>query len=363
LGAGTPRVTMTEVAREAGVSQTTVSLVLNSVESARLSAATRKHVREAAKRLGYRVTRRRDFVFDGAEGALAFVVDELSTDPWMALGLDGVREKAWERGMVVHTFVTGGDANLEQAILSKIAPPRFVGLIFGAINTRRIEMTKFPRDLPIVLLNCYLPDRRLSSVVPAEILGGYVATQRLVVAGHRRLGYIGGEPRMDASRDRLKGYRRALAEAGIPFDRTLVRDGNWEPSAGFERTRSLMAEDNPPTAIFCANDLMAFGCYQALAEMGRRIPQDVAVVGYDDRDIATFLHPPLTTVLLPHYEMGVEAVTCLFDRLGRPSSRASQIKVEGTLIERGSVDSAGPSAERPANLAQRDTDGHRTRSR
>ncbi len=159
-----------------------------------------------------------------------------------------------------------------------------------------------------MLLNCYVADRSIPSIVSGEVLGGRTATERLIRAGHRRVGLIEGEVWMDASRDRLKGYRQALAHNDIPYDPALVRPGNWEPCAGYEQTRHLMKLATPPTAIFYANDLMALGGYEALKELGLRIPADVAVVGYDDREIVQFLRPPLTTVLLPHFEMGTLAV-------------------------------------------------------
>lgn len=329
--------TMTEVALEAKVSQTTVSLVLNEVKGARFSAETRKRVLDAAERLNYRTSRRRRSFSPNAQGVIAFIVDEMSTDPWMAQAMDGLREKAWEHNLTIQTSATRGDGDVEEAVLRQLLSPQFVGLIYGTINTRRIEQPRLPRNIPTVLLNCYVADHALPSVVPAEVVGGQIATQRLIAAGHRRIGYINGEPWMDASRDRLKGYRRALANADIAFDPELVRDGNWEPSAGYEQARSLMALASPPTAIFCGNDLMALGCYEALKEMGLTIPADVAVIGYDDREIARYIHPPLTTVLLPHYQMGVEAAEYLIDAMGRPPSSPQQIKVEGQLVERQSV--------------------------
>jgi LacI family transcriptional regulator len=332
------RTTMTAVALEAGVSQTTVSLVLNEVSSARFSADTRRRVLEAAERLNYRTTRRRGTLRGGAtQGTIAFVVDEMSTDPWMALAMDGIREKAWERGIAVVSAATRGNSELEQAILRQILSEQAIGLIYGTINTRRIDPLSLPRAIPTVLLNCYLADHALPSVVPAEVIGGGAATQRLIAAGHRRIGYINGEPWMDASRDRLKGYRRALAGADIAFDAELVRNGNWEPSAGYEQTRLLMGLEVPPTAIFCGNDLMALGCYEALREMGLSIPEHVAVIGYDDREIARYMHPPLSTVLLPHHEIGVEAAEALFERIAQPAMRPAQIKVEGKLVDRRSV--------------------------
>ena len=191
--------------------------------------------------------------------------------------------------------------------------------------------------MPTVLLNCFVQDHSLASVVPGELLGGYVATLCLLRAGHRRIAHIHGQSWTDPARDRLSGYRRALAEHDILFDPALVRPGNWEPPTGYEHTAALMALPEPPTAIFVANDMMAVGCYDALKERGLRIPQDVSVVGYDDREIAQFMRPPLTTVVLPHYEMGVQAAATLIGGDLRPDGRQPQIKVECTLVERESV--------------------------
>ena len=179
-------------------------------------------------------------------------------------------------------------------------------------------------QLPTVLLNCHAANGSLASVVPGEVAGGHAATDVLIRAGHRRIGYINGEASMEASRHRLRGYRQALATADLPFDPDLVREGNWQPLSGYEATLALMALPSPPTAIFCANDLMAVGCYEALRELGLRIPEDVAVMGYDDREIAQHLHPPLSSVLLPHFEMGSIAAEILIDAAaGSPEPAAA----------------------------------------
>jgi LacI family transcriptional regulator len=329
---------MTDVARLAGVSQSSVSLVLNETQGARLSRETRERVFEAAEQLGYRLAKRGASPHAGAT-AIGFVVNEISTDPWTAVAMDGARDKAWEHGLTISAAVTRGDAEMEQAVLAQMMAQPLLGLIYGTIHTRRITPPPALYRIPTVLLNCYVADHSLPSVIPSEVAGGHTATARLVRAGHRRIGYINGEALMDACRDRLKGYRRALAAADLPFDPDLVRPGNWEPSAGYEQTYALMRLADPPTAIFCANDLMAVGCIDALKEIGRRVPEDVAVIGYDDREIAQFTHPPLTTVLLPHFEMGAEAAAYLIDYARRPPPQPPQIKVECPLIER---ESAGP---------------------
>jgi LacI family transcriptional regulator len=333
----TRRPTMTEVALAAGVSQTTVSLVLNRAAGARLSVETRHRVEEAARALGYQLERGGGLRASKADaGMIGFVVDELSTDPWMAIGLDGAREAAWKRGLTVSVAVTRGDPQMEKTIFKRMMSPSLVGWIYGTINTRRVHPYPVFYRKPLILLNCYVADQSLPSVVPAEVIGGHTAAQRLVDAGHRRIGFINGEPWMDASRDRLKGYRQALASADIPYDADLVRSGNWEPATGYAMTRELMALKRPPTAIFCANDLMAAGCYDALRELGLSIPADISVIGYDDREIARYLRPPLTSVVLPHFEMGAAAVEYLIDH-ANGLRRPWQLKIEGPLAERQSI--------------------------
>jgi LacI family transcriptional regulator len=329
---------MTDVATMAGVSQTTVSLVLNQVTGARLSQETVDRVREAAEQLGYRLVRRgadRRPLSDST--TLGLVVNELSTDPWMVLALDGAREKAWEYGLTLSAAVTRGDAEMERAVLSRLTAHSLYGLLYGTIHTQRIVPQPSFYRTPTVLLNCYNSDRSLPSVVPAEVQGGRTATRCLADAGHKRIAMIEGEALMDASRDRLRGYQQALAAHKIAFDPDLVRPGNWEPSAGYRQTIELMKLKTPPTAIFCANDLMALGCLEALAELGRRVPQDVSVVGYDDRSIARSTRPPLTTVLLPHFEMGAIAAELILGKKIRRGGPQPQIKVPCPLVERATV--------------------------
>jgi LacI family transcriptional regulator len=191
-----------------------------------------------------------------------------------------------------------------------------------------------------VLLNCYSDDRGFPSVVPGEVAGGHRATEALIEAGHQRIAIITGELWMDAARDRLKGYRQALATADIPYDPVLVREGNWQPSAGYDQTNALMNLPRPPTAIFCSNDRMAVGCYEALKERRLSIPGDVSVIGYDDEEVARHLSPQLTTLVLPHREMGRWAVERGLALVANRREKYPITKLECPLIERASI--AGP---------------------
>src|SRR5271165_4173994 len=162
------RPTMIDVANEARVSQTTVSLVLNHADGARLSAETRERVIKAAARLGYRPVSRGGPPAAASASSIGFVCDELSTDPWTAIGLDGVREKAWEQGLTLTVMATRGDADMEAAALAQLAAQPLVGLIYATINTRLTDPPAAPPRLPLVLLNCHVANGALTSVVPGE---------------------------------------------------------------------------------------------------------------------------------------------------------------------------------------------------
>lgn len=334
--------TMMDVAARAGVSQTTVSLVLNNSQGARLSATTRQRVREAATALGYTLARSAPGLGSARAGqagatAIGFLADEISTDPWCAVQLDAVREKAWQHGFTVMAGISHGDAALEASLLAQMLREPLIGLIYATVLTRHVRPLPQFASVPTVLLNCYLADHSMAAVVPGEVLGGYVATRHLIDAGHRRIAHIHGQSWTDPARDRIRGYRRALAEADILYDPALVLPGNWEPPTGYQHTMTLLDLPVPPTAIFLSNDMMALGAYDALKERGLRIPEDVSVVGYDDREVAQFMRPPLTTVVLPQYDMGTQAAEALIDGPLRIEGRQPQIKVECTLVDRQSV--------------------------
>ncbi|WP_321800292.1 LacI family DNA-binding transcriptional regulator [Caballeronia sp. J97] len=339
------RPTMTDIAKLTGVSQSTVSLVLNNASGAKFSDTTRDKVLRAAQELGYRMTQREPVTAlesQGERNLIVYLADEISTSPHPVVSIDGARDAAFANGRMLAVYSTHGNAEIEARVLdATLGNPNVLGVIYATVYTRRVTLPAALARVPTVLLNCYTSDASVSSVVPAEVAGGHTATDHLLAAGHKRIGYINGEPWQDAARDRLKGYRTALATADLPFAQELVREGDWSPGTGFEQTLSLMREPNPPTAIFCANDLMALGAIEALKQLGLRVPDDVSVLGYDDQEIARHTHPPLSTVVLPNYELGRWAVETLLqeeeNRAAGAPVRRRTVKLDGPLIERGSV--------------------------
>lgn len=358
-----PRPTMTDVAKLAGVSQSTVSMVLNNVTSARLSPQTRSKVLDAALSLRYQLshsarvdpatllkslqTPQNKAADPRQRRLIVYIVDEISTSPHPVVSVDGALDAAWEHDCVLSVAVTHGNIEREKAIIeTALRNPLLLGFIYSAIFTRRVQLPVALVNIPVVLLNCHDEDQKHPTVVPGELAGGHAATEYLIAAGHQRIGFVNGEPWMEASKDRLKGYRRALATADLPFDPSLVRDGDWMSGTGFDATLSLMAHARPPTAIFCANDLMAVGALEALKSLGLRVPDDISLMGYDDQEISRHTHPPLTTVLLPNYEMGRSAVESLLNEIHQGHSahqnsgqktRRLLLKVECPVVERQSV--------------------------
>lgn len=299
---GASRVTMKEVALHAGVSQSTVSFVLNGNDDMRISAETRRRVLRAVAELGYRPRGAGRPTKAAGQRVLGVMFDEVATSPFAAISIEGVQEEAWKSGVLVEVVMTGGDRNYEAAVLRKWAADRVAGVVHASILTRRVEPPAGLSRHRAVLMNCYDRDGRLPSVVPAERRGGAAAAALLLEAGHRRIAFISGESWMEASDQRMEGYERALRAAGLGVDPALIEAGNFLPSGGHAATHRLL-DRTRPDAIFCANDLMAVGCYEALKERGERVGETIAVMGYDDQEIAQHLNPPLSTVLLPHREM------------------------------------------------------------
>ena len=338
------RVTMTDVAREAGCSQATVSLVLNGVTGIKISAETRDRVIATARALGYGPQNYAHVLGTYpsgqiTEGTVGFMVDQLATSPEAVVAIDGARQALWNAGSVLLVGQTMSDPDMERRTIDRLRASRINALIYMTIFTREVALPDelYTLGIPVVLLNCYTADQAFPSVVPSEIAGGQSATDELLRNGHRRIATITGEMWMEAAQDRLSGYRRALATADIPFDEDLVIEGDWSASAGFDATTRLLRSDMPPTAIFCQNDRMAIGCFDAIKEAGLRIPADISVVGYDDEEISRHMHPQLTTCVLPHRAMGQWAVETSEAALPAGDQRYPITKLECTLIRRASV--------------------------
>jgi len=328
---------MHDVAREAGVSQTTVSFVLNDNQDVHIAKQTRDRVLDVVKRLGYLrqpgiTTRRRP----NSAPFIGFIVDEIDTSIFAAISIQGAKEAAWDAGYVLDIAMTSSDPDYEKIVLNRWMDDGVAGVIYASILTRQITPPEQLKSMNSVLLNCHSKEQPYTAVLPSETLGGFTATQSLIAAGCKRIAFIGGEEWMEAANERRDGYRNALTSHNIQADESLIRPGNFLPSGGHEATMELMALAEPPDGIFCSNDLVAIGAYEALKELGKRIPEDIAIVGYDDQEIARHLNPPLSTVLLPHREMGQWAVNWLLTEGTKGARPPTTFRLECPLVSRAS---------------------------
>jgi len=328
--------TMQDVARKAGVSQATVSFVLNGVAGARISDQTRERVIAAAQAVGYkRSTRVRSDARLGS--TIAIIMDEVDGSPFAAPFLAGAREAAWEHQSIVATVTTRAHQPIEQAAVEAMVGLPVIGVIYGSLLTRQIRPPVFEAEMPVVLLNCYDDEGRFNASLPDDVGGGRSATTALLTAGHTRIGHLAGEDWLDAGRDRLHGYRQALEEQGIAYDPDLVQNLGSSFVDAVEGTHALLDLPEPPTAVTCFNDRMAIGALETARERGLRVPHDFSIVGYDNDSFSTNLFlGGLTTIQLPHESMAHWAVQRLF-QIRRKSSKPVANRLRSPLVRRGSI--------------------------
>jgi LacI family transcriptional regulator len=322
------------------VSRTTVSLVLNDVEGVAIPEETRQRVWDAAARLGFQPDALARSLRGGHSNIVGLVTSEIATTPYAVAIIKGAQDAAFERGQTLLVIDTEGEQAAAADAVARLRQWRADGLVLAADYHRQVELPPGLGDLPFVLVDCFVDATEadtpapVPTLLPDEVQGGRLATQTLLDAGHRRIAYINGPDGFPASAGRLEGYRAALEAAGVPFDERLVRRGDWWQESASAATTELLGLDDPPTAIFCGNDWMAMGAYDALRELGLSVPRDVSIIGFDNRvEIADHMRPKLTTVALPYRAMGHEAVSMLLDG-ERPSA---PVLLECPLVVRESV--------------------------
>jgi LacI family transcriptional regulator len=304
------RPTMGDVARLSGVSQTTVSFVINDVPNANISEKTRAAVMKAVKQLGYTPNAMAIGLRTSQSRVIGLVTDEIATTPFAGQIIEGAQYAARDHQRLLMLMNSGKDTGVEDQEIGILLSRQVEGVIFATMRHRMIVPSELMYQIPSVLLDCRDAENTLPSVVPDEFQGGYQAAETLLERNHRCIGMINTSEDVPAGRLREKGFRQSLTDNGIAAEEGLVAYGeDGDAKTGYDGVRTLFERYGQMTALFCFNDRVAMGAYDALRQMGKRIPQDVAVIGFDNYDlISANLHPKLTTMQLPHYEMGKWAV-------------------------------------------------------
>jgi LacI family transcriptional regulator len=327
-------VTIAEVAEAANVSKTTVSHVLSGKRP--VSPLTRTRVEEAVRDLGYRPDGLARSLRTRRTQTVALLIPDITNPfyPAVARGLeDGL-------GASYRTFIcnTDGISNREKGFLEDVADRRADGVVLDSFEMTQEEIRSIvPEHTSVVRIGTtIINDPGFDTVHTDDEHGAYEATMHLIDKGHRRVAMVQGPA--GAGFERNKGHLRALDESGISLDAELVIGSDWTRSGGRDATKRLFELQAPPTAVFCANDLMALGALDACAARGLKVPDDVAVIGFDDMDAAALISPPLTTMSNPAYETGLLAGVLLSDRMqGRYSGAPRTVTLPCSIVQRSTT--------------------------
>lgn len=328
--------TIRDVAEKAGVSLATVSHVINNTRY--VSDTVRDKVIEAMKAVGYHPNALARSLRRGQTHTIGLILPD-SSNPFFAEVGRVIEDEAYKQGYSVVLCNTEGSSEKESHYINVLTEKQMDGIIFlaGGDRPEPLELL-LDQKIFAVLVDEEVPDytTTVDVVVTDNYGGGFTATEHLIKLGHQRIACITGPSPVTLSAHRVTGYRDALSKNNLQYDPSLVLRGDFHQETGYAQTQVLLAQQERPTAIFACNDLMAMGALRAAFDMGLRVPQDLAIIGFDDIDFASFTIPPLTTIAQPKHEMGRLAIQLLMDRMTNKDHQFEHTCLNTQLIIRGS---------------------------
>jgi len=327
--------TLEDVARQAGVSVSTVSRTINRPDM--VNANTRTRVKAAIDDLEYRPNRvaRRLRRLDGRAHMLGLLIPDIQ-NPFYSDIVRGVEDVAYARDAAVILCNTDETSDREQFYVDVLKAESADGVILPPIARSDDSFDVDSIGMPLVFFDRRISGGSVDTVVVDNERGARDAVDHLIGLGHQRIGFINGPATIATSAERLAGYRHALKKHGIDADPDLIRRGRPTRDAGKTLTDELLRLDRPPSALFAANNQLALGVMESIHMHKLHVPDDVAVATFDDAPWAKLLDPPLTAVRQPSYEMGRRAAELLFDRIASPGRPAALVVLQPKLIVRAS---------------------------
>ena len=323
-----------DIARTAAVSNSTVSRALRN--SPLVNPETGERIRRIAESEGYRPSAAARSLVTRRTNTIGVVVTNIS-DPFVAGVVSGIEDAAEASGFSVFLANSNAEPAREKRVVRSFEERRVDGIIVTSSRVGALHVPMLSRmEVPIVLLNNQHPSEGAYSVMIDNEGGSYAAAKHLIQLGHKRIGYLGDSNGHQSDTERLTGYIRALEAARLEFDASLVAKGDGKPEGARVALAKLLALADPPTAVFCYNDMSALGAMHEARAAGLRIPEDLSLVGFDDLYISQYLNPPLTTVRQPMAGMGRLAAETLLRLLAKHES-PQVLKVPGELIVRESA--------------------------
>jgi DNA-binding LacI/PurR family transcriptional regulator len=325
-----------DIAREANVSFSTVSRALQN--SPLISRPTAERIQKIARESGYRASAVARGLVTRRTRTIGVVVTSIA-DPFVSEVVDGIEECCNDHGYSVILANSNADPDRERNVVQAFYERRVDGIV---VTSSRVGALYIPllseMRVPIVLVNNQHPGEFVHSVMIENVQASREATNHLIQLGHRRIAYLGDRFGHQSDTERFSGYRQALDSSALPFVPELVVHGDGKSEKAIAAAELLLRLPEPPTAVFCYNDMTALGVLRALRARKLRVPDDISVVGFDDLFIASYTDPPLTTVHQPRRRMGVLAMESLL-RLMRGEDPSPAITVTAALVVR---ESSGP---------------------
>jgi DNA-binding LacI/PurR family transcriptional regulator len=327
-------ISIKDIARAANVSHSTVSRALR--DSSLVNPETAEKIKRIAKDSNFRLSNIGRSLATGRTNSIGVVVTAIA-DPFAAEVVMAVEDTANARRYSVILASSKSDPEREMKVVQSFEERRVDGILVVGSRVGSVYLPILAEmKLPIVLINSQHPGEFIYSVSIDNLAGGRAATRFLIQLGHTRIGYIGDRASPQSSAARLAGYRSAIEKAGIAFRQELTIDADSTPEGGLQAATHLRSLSDPPTALFCYNDMIAVGVLSAAHQLDLRVPGDLSVVGFDDVTIAAHTIPPLTTVRQPKQDMGRMATETLLNLLNGSKSETSR-PVQGELIVREST--------------------------
>ncbi|HUC15997.1 MAG TPA: LacI family DNA-binding transcriptional regulator [Acidimicrobiales bacterium] len=326
--------TIVDVARAAGVSTATVSRVLNNQPQVdpRLAAT----VLQAVKALGYRPNRVARSLRTRRNRVWALILSGVRTGPFFADVVRGVEEVAYGAGYLLFLCNADEDPAKEASYIDLAIAENVGGVILMPSRPGTALTPLLSSGIPLVLIDRVLPGQEVDAVIADNLLGAYEAVKHLLARGYERVACVTGPLTITTGSQRYAGYRKALEEAGVLIDNSLVRESDFSEEGGRLAMRELLEQSERPDAVLLGNLLMTLGGLQAIGQAELAIPADIAVVGYDDMSWASLLRTPLSTVAQPTYDMGMESARLLLSRLEGYSGAPRVVTLSPSLRIRAS---------------------------
>ena len=349
-GSGTGRVTVTDIAAAAGVSVMTVSRALSG--KGYVAEATRAKIHQIAQSMGYVANVGAKAMKGGRTRVLGLLVTDFQS-PVIAAIINAISRVVKQAGLDLLLYdIATPDGDSARPEIVPLMSSLCDGLLLILPGKQAEQLEQFQRaKLPVVLVNYWRAPTPLPVVRADNYEGAYAVTEHLLRLGHRRIGFVRGTAHSGQSPERERGYLAALAAAGLPADPALIAQGDFGQRSGFEQGQVLLGLAEPPTAIFCASDLMALGVLDAARAAGVEVPGQLSIAGFDDIPAAANSHPALTTVRQDYEQLGDSAVRLLLQHIENGTQRGMRIELQSHLVTRDST--AAPPAARRAGGKKR----------